>query len=212
MENTFHQRKIELLEKGEMDEATGKQLDDQLESELNVLREDMAFILSCNDAGEFMTDDKMDRVKEIADRTYLLHGETKPYLTDDEAANLCIRKGSLSQDERAIIEDHAKMTADILGQLSFPQRLANVPVYAGSHHEKLDGSGYPNGIGEEALPLQAKILAIADVFEALTAKDCPYKEPMSLSQAVRIMGFMKKDQHIDSDIFDLFINSYLHID
>lgn len=212
IENTFQKRRIELLEMGKMDEAARKQLDDQLESKLSALREDEDFIKACNKSGEFMADDRVDRVRDIAGNTYLHHGEAKPYLTDDEVANLCIRKGSLTDEERGAINKHAKITADILGQLPFPKRLANVPVYAASHHEKLDGSGYPRGLGKDALPLQARILAIADVFEALTAADRPYKEPMNLSQAVKIMGFMKEDNHIDPDIYDLFVSNQLHID
>lgn len=212
IENSYLRNKIELLVRGPLGEGVEKQLDDQLESELGILREDEEFIETCNAAGEFMSDDKIDRIKNIASKTIVLNGETTPYLTEDEVHNLCIRKGSLTDNERGIIENHAKMTEEILSQLPFPQNLANVPKYAGSHHEKLDGSGYPHRLVKGELPLQARILAIADVFEALTAKDRPYKKPMSLSQAVKIMRFMKMDKHIDPDIYDLFISSRIHID
>ncbi|MDT8317650.1 MAG: HD domain-containing phosphohydrolase, partial [bacterium] len=124
---------------------------------------------------------------------------------DDELYNLSIRKGSLNDEERKIIEGHASLTNKMLEQLPFPKKLANVASYASGHHEKLDGTGYPLGLKADELPLQAKIMAIADVFEALTAGDRPYKQPMKLSQAVKILGFMKNDKHIDPDIFDLFI-------
>lgn len=212
IENSYLKDKVELLRKGPIGEETEKAMDDQLRSELDILREDEELIRACNAAGEFMSDDKIERVKDIASKSFLLNGETTPYITEDETQNLCIRKGSLTTDERGIIENHAKMTREILSQLPFPQNLANVPLYAGSHHEKLDGSGYPYHLDKESLPLQARILVIADVFEALTAKDRPYKEPMSLSQAVKIMGFMKMDKHIDPDIYDLFISNRLYID
>ena len=157
-----------------------------------------------------MSDQNIAILKEIATKTCTLFEDENRYLTDDELKNLCIRKGTLDFDERKIIENHASVTLKILNQLPFPNRLARVPEFAGGHHEKLDGTGYPRGLKEEDLPLQTRILAIADVFEALTAKDRPYKEPMKLSQAVKIMGFMKNDKHIDPDIYDLFINLGLH--
>ncbi len=100
----------------------------------------------------------------------------------------------------------------MLKELPFPARLANVPEYAAGHHEKLDGSGYPRGLTGTEMSLQSRIMAIADIFEALTAGDRPYKKPMKLSQAVKIMGFMKKDRHIDPDIYDLFMESRLFYD
>jgi HD-GYP domain-containing protein (c-di-GMP phosphodiesterase class II) len=102
------------------------------------------------------------------------------------------------------------MTLKILSALPFPKKLANIPEYAGGHHEKLDGSGYPMGLKGDVLPLQARIMAIADVFEALTAPDRPYKEPMKLSQALKILGFMEKDNHIDPDILELFVENKIY--
>ena len=163
--------------------------------------------MSCNKPGEFMSDERISRVKDIAARTYSDGGEERPWLSENEVLNLCIRKGSLNDAERKIIEDHTVVTIDMLSRLPFPKRLARIPEFAGSHHEKLDGSGYPNHIGGDKLSLQARVLAVADVFEALTAKDRPYKEPMKLSQAVKIMGFMCKDKHVDADVFALFLNS-----
>jgi len=212
VENGCLAKKLELLKSGSLSEGEEEQLDAQLASELQKLREDEEFLTTCNATGEFMSDDKVERVESFLSQAFLIDGVETPYLTEDEVENLCIRKGSLSDDERSTIEHHAKMTEEILTQLPFPQNLANVPLYAGSHHEKLDGSGYPHHLSNGNLPLQARILAIADVFEALTAKDRPYKEPMALSQAIKIMRFMKMDRHIDPDIYDLFINNQLHIE
>jgi HD-GYP domain-containing protein (c-di-GMP phosphodiesterase class II) len=98
----------------------------------------------------------------------------------------------------------------MLSQLPFPRKLLKVPDYASEHHEKLDGSGYPRGLTAKDLPLQSRIIAVADIFEALTARDRPYKKPMHISQVLKIMDMMKKDNHIDPDIYDLFVESRLY--
>ena len=174
--------------------------------------EDRLFINSCNIPKEFMSDDRIARVEEIAARTYESNGETFNWLTEDEVKNLCIRKGTLTDKERKVIESHAAITHEMLSRLPFPKRLSRVPEFAAGHHEKLDGSGYPKGLSGEDLPLQARIMAVADIFEALTAKDRPYKKPMKLSQAIKILGFMIKDKHIDEDVCNLFIDSGLYMD
>jgi len=179
-------------------------LTEEMEKRRQELENDLEFVVSCNKPGEFMSDERIARVKDIAARTYKDGDQELPWLTENEVMNLCIRKGSLTDAERKIIEDHTVVTIDMLGRLPFPKRLSRVPEFAGAHHEKLDGTGYPNHIGGEALSLQARILAVADVFEALTAKDRPYKEPMKLSQAMKILGFMVKDKHVDGDVFALF--------
>lgn len=191
-------------------------LTEEMERRRQELEDDLEFIVSCNKPGEFMSDERIERVRTIAARTYRDggsgEGEDRPWLTEDEVKNLCIRKGSLTDAERKIIEDHTVVTIDMLSRLPFPKRLARVPEFAGAHHEKLDGTGYPNRIGGDQLSLQARILAVADVFEALTAKDRPYKEPMKLSQAMKIMGFMVKDRHMDPQVFELFFQSGVYRD
>lgn len=174
--------------------------------------EDRQFIFSCNIPKEFMSDDRISRVEDIAARTYESNGETFNWLTEDEVKNLCIRKGTLTDKERKVIENHAAITHEMLSRLPFPKRLSRVPEYAAGHHEKLDGSGYPNGLTGDKLPLQARIMAVADIFEALTAKDRPYKKPMKLAQAIKILGFMVKDKHIDANVCDVFIQSGLHME
>ena len=180
---------------------------EEMEKRRQEMEADLSFIVSSNKPDEFMSDERIARVKEIAARTFDDNGELKPWLSADEVLNLCIRKGTLNDAERKIIEDHTVVTFDMLGRLPFPKRLARIPEFAGSHHEKLDGTGYPNHLTGDTLSLQARILAVADVFEALTAKDRPYKEPMKLSQAVKILGFMCKDKHVDADVFNLFLHS-----
>ena len=121
--------------------------------------------------------------------------------------HLNIPKGTLLPEEREIINDHIAITIEMLEQLPYPKNLSNVPEFAGGHHEKMDGTGYPKGLKEHQMSTQAKIMAIADIFEALTAADRPYKEGKKLSQAMRIMGFMKNDYHIDEDLFEIFVTS-----
>lgn len=184
----------------------------EYQSRSAALEDDRQFILSCNIPKEFMTDERIERVQEIAGRTFVSGGDTFNWLTDNEVENLCVRKGTLTDKERKIIESHASITYEMLSRLPFPKRLSHVPGYAAAHHEKLDGSGYPKGLNAAQLPLQARIMAVADIFEALTAKDRPYKKPMKLSQALKILGFMEKDNHIDGDILKLLINSGLYMD
>lgn len=207
IENEYLEQKIKLLKNGDNNETMIKFLEENLTNTLKELQEDLEFIKECNDPGEFINDKKISRIKEIASKTYSKNNEKHNYLSKDEVKNLCIRKGSLTEKERKIIENHATMTYKMLKQLPFPKKLSKVPGYAGSHHEKLDGSGYPQGLTLKDLPLQSRVMAIADIFEALTAKDRPYKKPMSLSKALKIMEFMKNDNHIDADIYDLFVNS-----
>jgi len=179
--------------------------------ELEEIEEDAAFVVSCNQPGEFMDDSKIERLRQIAQKRWEDNGTEIPYLTEDELYNLSIRKGSLNNEDRKIIENHATVTYKMLSKLPFPKKLKNVPEIAAKHHEKLDGTGYPFGSKAEEIPYQARILAIADVFEALTAKDRPYKKAMPLSQALKIMGFMRKDGHIDGDILDLFIRKKIYL-
>ena len=212
IENSYLRRKIDLLHDEKGDESKEKHLDKEFVEKLNTLKEELEFIKTCNNPGEFMSDDHLQRVKEIALKIYTIDGEEHPHLTDEEVKNLCIRKGSLTEEERKVVENHASMTLKMLNELPFPKKLKKIPEYAAAHHEKLDGSGYPMGLSGEELSLQSRIMAISDIFEALTAKDRPYKKPMNLSKAIKIMGFMEKDNHIDPDIYDLFINSRLYLD
>jgi HD-GYP domain-containing protein (c-di-GMP phosphodiesterase class II) len=212
IKNRYLHRKIEHLHSEPNNRLEMKRLDQELDREMQTLDEELVFIQSCNQPGEFMSEDKIDRIREISKKVYFSNGKSYSYLTEEEVENLCIQKGTLTGKERKIIENHATMTAKILNQLPFSRKLANVPEYAAGHHEKVDGSGYPRKISGKNLPLQSRIMVIADIFEALTAKDRPYKKPMKLSQAVKIMGFMKNDNHIDPDIYDLFIKNRIYYD
>ena len=173
--------------------------------------DDKAFIEESNVGGEFMSKDRKDRVKKIASYRWRDNGSPKPFFTEDEVYNLCISRGTLTPEERKIINDHIVVTIDMLEQLPYPKHLRNVPEFAGGHHEKLDGTGYPKGLNHSEMSVQAKIMAIADIFEALTARDRPYKKGKTLSQAMRILGFMKNDAHIDTELFEVFVKEKIYL-
>ena len=191
-------------------QLNGKTLDSYDEKYIDTVKqinENMAFLESCNIGGEFMKNELQEKVKSIAEKTVNLYGKKQNILTDEEVRNLNIPKGTLLPEEREIINDHIVITIEMLEQLPYPKYLKNVPEFAGGHHEKMDGTGYPKGLKANQMTPQAKIMAIADIYEALTAADRPYKEGKKLSQAMRIMGFMKNDYHIDEDLFEIFVKS-----
>ncbi len=172
--------------------------------------EELNFIVQCNQPGESMDEEKLARLHRIAAETWQNNGRHQPRLEPDELYNLVISKGTLTIEERGVIENHARLTYKMLKQLPFPKKLKRVPEYAAAHHERLDGSGYPFQLTAEKIPYPARIIAIADIFEALTARDRPYKKPMPLSQALKIMNYMKKDGHLDPDILDLLVEQKVY--
>jgi HD-GYP domain-containing protein (c-di-GMP phosphodiesterase class II) len=180
-------------------------LDGQLSRADAILCEELRFIAACNQPGESLDQEKIERLRGIAATRRHINGLEVPSLTDQELANLSITRGSLNAAERHIIENHALVTMKMLNCLPFPHKLSHVPEYASFHHEKLDGSGYPFHLAAGDLPYQARIIAIADIFEALTARDRPYKRAISVDKALEIMDRMKRDGHIDPDIYDLFV-------
>ena len=129
-----------------------------------------------------------------------------------EIYNLCIEKGTLTPEERFKINEHVIMSIKMLERLPYPENMEQIPEYAGTHHETMIGTGYPRQLHKEDLSIPARIMVIADIFEALTASDRPYKKGKTLSQAIKIMHFMKKDQHIDAELFDLFLTSGVHLE
>ena len=180
--------------------------------QIKEIDENMQFLESCNIGGEFMLPERQERVINIAEQQIHLGDETQPFLSKEEVKNLNIPKGTLLPEEREIINDHIVITIEMLEQLPYPKQLKNIPEYAGGHHEKLDGTGYPKRLKGDEMSTQAKIMAIADIYEALTAADRPYKDGKKLSQAMRIMGYMKNDYHIDEDLFEIFVKSGVYKD
>jgi HD-GYP domain-containing protein (c-di-GMP phosphodiesterase class II) len=129
-----------------------------------------------------------------------------------EIYNLSISRGTLTEEDRYKINEHMAQTIVMLESLPWPRHLRRVPEYAGGHHEKMDGSGYPRGLTRDQMSIPARVMAIADIFEALTAADRPYKPPKTLSESLKIMNFMVRDNHIDPDLFKLFIESGVYRD
>tara|TARA_B110000495_G_scaffold177879_1_gene170218 strand:- start:296 stop:1981 length:1686 start_codon:yes stop_codon:yes gene_type:complete len=188
-----------------------KTLKSEYLKKLRELKSDLEFIKESNIGGEFMSGDKKDRVHTISNYRWKPNGKMKNFLSEDEVYNLTIPRGTLTAEERKVINDHIVVTINMLEELPYPKHLKNVPEFAGGHHEKLDGTGYPKGLTKNEMSVQARIMAIADIFEALTAKDRPYKKGKTLSQAMRILGFMKNDAHIDVDLFDIFVRDKIYL-
>ena len=137
-------------------------------------------------------------------------GKEVDFLSPDELENLTIRAGTLTQAERQTINHHVSATIKMLEQLPWPKHLTNVPEYAGGHHERMDGKGYPRGLKREEMSWQARMMGIADIFEALTAGDRPYKDAMTLTQALGILDKFRHNGHIDPDLHDVFVNCEIY--
>ena len=175
------------------------------------LDDDRAFLRICNVGSEAMQADAQQRVRQIAAYQWRnAEGRQVNFLTDDEVANLTIRSGTLTAEERQIINHHIVVTIKMLESLPWPRQLKNVPEYAGGHHERMDGKGYPRGLTREQMSVQARVMGIADIFEALTAKDRPYKTGKTLTEALTILGKFKLGGHIDPDLFDVFIRERVY--
>jgi HD-GYP domain-containing protein (c-di-GMP phosphodiesterase class II) len=188
-----------------------KTIDSAAKEEMD-LDADYEFLTDINSGTKFMDEKMLDRLKNIAGRKWNLGGDLRSLLSDEEVYNLSIPIGTLTDKEKEIVKNHVTVTHKMLSQLPFPKKLKNVSYYASSHHERIDGAGYPFGLKGDELPLQARIIALADIFDALTAKDRPYKKEKTLSEAVKIMGYMVNDNHIDRDLFELFIKERIHLD
>ncbi|MDO9549256.1 MAG: HD domain-containing phosphohydrolase, partial [Candidatus Marinimicrobia bacterium] len=208
--------KIELLEH-RLKIASGESLEnlatveENYHAKIQAVEDDLVFIETANIGGEFMAAEKQDRVKTIGQQKIEMSNETRDLLDEDEILNLCIPRGTLTNEEREIINHHVVMTITMLEKLPYPKKLRRVPEYAGGHHEKLDGTGYPSGLKEDQLSPQSRMMALADIFEALTARDRPYKKGKTLSEAMKIMGFMAKDKHIDPELFKIFVQEKLYL-
>ena len=188
-----------------------KTLEEAYKAKVRDIEDDFSLLETSNVGGEFMAQDKQEQVRKIGEEKIGVRGEEKSLLSEDEIKNLCIPKGTLTEKERQIINNHVVVTIKMLEKLPYPKKLRRVPEFAGGHHEKLDGTGYPNGLKDEQLSTQAKMMALADIFEALTAKDRPYKKGKTLSEAMKIMGFMAKDRHIDPELFEIFIKEEIYL-
>ena len=168
------------------------------------LRDEFHFLVDLNEGNRPVSKETAARIRQIGMRKFEMEGKMRPLLLPEEIENLSIPEGTLTPKERSIIENHAEMTYRILSQLPFPEKIKHVPQYAASHHERPNGMGYPKGLAGEQIPLQAKIIALADSFDALMAGDRPYKRAKTVSEAMDIMEEMAKDLSVDPDLFELF--------
>ncbi|MFN9129967.1 MAG: HD domain-containing phosphohydrolase [bacterium] len=185
----------------------------ELKRRVRAVNEDRDFLRGANIGSESMSAEDRARVHEIATRWPRMDeaGFETPLLTADEIANLTIPHGTLTEEERRVINHHIDVTIQMLEALPWPKHLQNVPEFAGGHHERMDGKGYPRGLSGEQMSVQARMMAIADVFEALTAKDRPYKAGKTLTEALTILGRMRINGHIDPDLFDVFLREKVYL-
>ncbi len=187
-------------------------LEEQFALRIKQLDDDRAFLRQANIGSERMTPQDQQRVRSIA--SYALrdeHGVAHDFLSEEEVYNLTIVRGTLTQEERDVINNHIVVTINMLESLPYPNGLKRVPEYAGGHHERMDGKGYPRGLTREQMSIPARIMGIADIFEALTAKDRPYKKAKTLTESLAILGKMRLEHHIDPDLFDIFIRDKIYL-
>src|SRR5262249_23147172 len=204
--------KLKVLERG--DQSTWTELDAKLSAALVQLNADREFLRRCNIGSERMAAEEQQRVSSIGSGYRwrdTAGNDNAPLLTDDEIGNLTIRSGTLTEEERKIINHHIEVTIKMLESLPWPRHLKNVPEYAGGHHERMDGKGYPRGLTRDQMSVQARVMGIADIFEALTAKDRPYKKGKTLTEALTILGKFKLNGHIDPDLFDVFMRERVYL-
>ena len=169
------------------------------------------FLINVNVGKEFVDKADLEKVEKLGKINFEYEGKRYFIFTEDEKKNMQISgRGTFTPEEMKIMQDHVAITWEMLSQLSFPKKYENVAFYAATHHEALNGKGYPNGYTADKLPLQSRILAVADIFEALTASDRPYKTAKTLSESLNIMGYMVKDGHLDKDLVNFFLDSGLY--
>ncbi len=188
----------------------------QYQATLKQIDDDRTFLQRINIGGERRDEQTLQRdqarINQIASQTFTNEcGELSPFLSGDERESLSIPSGTLSVVERGIINNHINATIKMLEALPWPRHLKNVPEYAGGHHERMDGRGYPRGLTREQMSIPARIMGIADIFEALTARDRPYKTGKTLSESLAILGNFKLNGHIDPDLFDIFVREKIYL-
>jgi HD-GYP domain-containing protein (c-di-GMP phosphodiesterase class II)/ribonuclease BN (tRNA processing enzyme) len=177
---------------------------------IDELNSALELIVNANKGSELLEEKKVKKIELLAKLPFKC-AKKEFYLLNQEEANLLkIQKGTLSEKERETINEHAKISLEILNKLPFPKKYKDIPAIAGEHHEKLNGKGYPQGLSGDEISFESRILAIADIFEALTSSDRPYKKANSLSTAMKILYFMAKDGDLDKDLVKFFYESKLY--
>ncbi|MGQ0799326.1 MAG: HD domain-containing phosphohydrolase [Pseudomarimonas sp.] len=201
-----------LLRDAEIARLKGELSESDYTTRVTQLRADRETVRASNKGGEFMSDAAVAEIQRIAGHQWRgVDGQAQPLLNAEETMNLSIRRGTLNDAEREIINYHIVSTIRMLEALPWPPHLKKVPEYAGGHHERMDGKGYPRGLTREQMSVPARVMGIADVFEALTASDRPYKSAKTLSESIQILGRMKVGNHIDPDLFDVFLRERVYL-
>ncbi|HET7729784.1 MAG TPA: HD domain-containing phosphohydrolase [Usitatibacter sp.] len=209
--------KVEMLEariraSQHHDEASARRAEEAYQEKIRRYDDDREFLRRTNMGSERMSSQDQARVSQIARYTWTgVHGQVERFLTREEEDNLNVAYGTLTTEEREVINHHIVATIKMLEALPWPRHLSNVPEYAGGHHERMDGKGYPRGLTREQMSVQARVMGIADIFEALTAKDRPYKKGKTLSESLAILGRMKMGGHVDPDLFDIFVREKIYL-
>ena len=209
-EISFLNQKIAAIKSGNL--SIISDLEATLQQKIADYCSDQEFLRICNIGSEFMSAEYQERLTLIAKYRWIdPQGVETNFLTDNELYNLNVSGGTLTTEERKIINDHIVVTIEMLEQLPYPRNLRRVPEYAGGHHERMDGKGYPKGLTRDQMSLPARMIGIADIFEALSAKDRPYKQGKTLTECLQILGKMKLGNHIDPDLFDLFVSEKIYM-
>lgn len=193
---------------------TTAELEQQFQERISKMNEERKFLRECNIGGESMALESQERVRQIGTQyTWRdISGKQVSFLTEDEINNLSIKSGTLTSEERNIINHHIVMTIKMLETLPWPKNLRHVPEYASGHHERMDGKGYPRGLTREQMSVQARVMGIADIFEALTSADRPYKKGKTLTESLHILGRFRLNGHLDPDLFDVFVREKVYLD
>ena len=209
LELRYSKKKMEyLLQKGREQFAEHSEiLEAELAAFLAELDDGLQRVITANEPA-VMPEDFASALQRVALQRFEDHlGQSQTILTPDEAQILSIPKGSLTAEERKQIESHVVHTYQFLAQIPWTQELRDIPTIARSHHEKLNGSGYPYGMKGEDIPVQSKMMTISDIYDALTAADRPYKKAMPAERALDILGYERKAGNIDGTLLDLFVEA-----
>ena len=206
--------KIKYLEKEvtalRKNEKLPENIEEEEKRELLELDSIKAFLHKANIGTEYLESHKVSELQILAEKTYQFNGDTVNFLRGDELENLSIPRGTLTTSERDIIRNHAQVTVEILGSITFPKVFAQVPHIACNHHEKLDGTGYPRQLTADELTLEDQIMILADMFEALSASNRSYKEPNSMSEIASILQDLIKSNHMDKELVQFFFDSGIY--
>ncbi|MEA3523809.1 MAG: HD domain-containing phosphohydrolase, partial [Campylobacterota bacterium] len=203
--------KAEVLKRNFKIELLNKKITlEKYDKKIKKIEDDVEFLTQVNQGSEFFSDENISRVHEIAKHSFEMNGAIVHLINTDELENLCVQKGTLTLQQRQEINNHAAISLRMLRMLSFPKKLSRVPEIAAGHHEKINGKGYPLGLKDDEISFEARLLAIADIFEALTASDRPYKAAKKLSEAMEIIWIMAKNNEIDREICRYFYESGLY--